>query len=71
MDHYAEAFTTMPGRCWRMVDDENGTTHPAHCPQPVVWRGTYRTSEGKVFKVVSCEGHADGLTYARWARSAG
>ena len=54
-----------------MVDDVHGTTHPARCPGPIVWRGTYRNAEGKVFKVTSCDGHPDGITYARWARSAG
>jgi len=71
VDHYAEAFAVAPGRCWRLVEDDNGTTRPSHCHVPVVWRGTYRTAEGEVFKVASCDGHADGLTDARRARSAG
>lgn len=59
-EHYAEAFVAQPGRCWRMVYESAGTGRPVHCPEPVAWRGRYRTPRGKKwFTVESCEGHVD------------
>ena len=59
MDHYASAFYVEPGRCWRMVYEQDGSGRPKHCPEPVEWRGRYRTRRGKWFVVDSCAGHVD------------
>jgi hypothetical protein len=38
VDHYANAFTIDPGRCFRMVQLP-GVGHPMHCVEPVAWHG--------------------------------
>ncbi len=35
--------------------------HVLHCPELVQWRGRFRTTEGKVFAVWSCDRHREGL----------
>ena len=37
--YYAEAFSPLPGRCFRMVA-HHGEAGPTHCPEPVAWRGS-------------------------------
>jgi len=63
VDIYANAFSTAPGHCWRMVHDPEPRKrgHPIVCPRPIAWRGRYRTPEGKVFTVWSCDEHRNGL----------
>jgi hypothetical protein len=42
-DHYANAFSAREGSCWRRVYEGDGTGRPMSCPEPVEWRGRYRT----------------------------
>jgi hypothetical protein len=39
--YYAEAFSLMPGRWFRMVA-LHGEAGPMHCAKPVAWRGFWR-----------------------------
>jgi hypothetical protein len=55
--HYAEAFSPLPGRCFRLVARHGGQAGPAHCPEPPVWRGTFRAKGGRRYTVEACEGH--------------
>jgi hypothetical protein len=61
-DHYAEAFSPLPGRCFRMVSREDGQAGPTHCPEQPVWRGRFRAKNGRLYRVEACDGHADTLT---------
>jgi hypothetical protein len=53
--YYAEAFSPLPGRCFRLV--ARGGQGPAHCPEPPVWRGSWRAQGGVRYRVEACEGH--------------
>jgi hypothetical protein len=57
--YYAEAFSLMPGRCFRLIarDGEGG---PTHCPEPPVWRGSWRAPDGRRYRVEACQGHRPG-----------
>jgi hypothetical protein len=55
--YYAEAFSPLPGRCFRMVTRQGGGAGPTHCPQPVVWRGSWRAPNGRRYRIEACEGH--------------
>jgi len=35
---YTQAFSPLPGRCFRLVSGGGGGG-PTHCPEPPVWRG--------------------------------
>jgi hypothetical protein len=59
-EHYAEAFTLSPGRCFRMVQLP-GVGHPAHCSQPIAWHGRFRAADKRLYRVDACEDHADEL----------
>jgi hypothetical protein len=61
-EHYAEAFSPLPGRCFRLVSREGHQGGPMHCPESVVWRGTFRAKDGRRYSVSACAGHADALT---------
>jgi hypothetical protein len=54
--YYAEAFSPLPGRCFRMVS-RHGDAGPTHCPEPVVWRGPWRAPNGRRYRIEACEGH--------------
>jgi hypothetical protein len=54
--YYAQAFSPMPGRCFRLVAHD-GEAGPTHCPDPVAWRGHWRASNGHRYQVEACEGH--------------
>jgi hypothetical protein len=54
--HYAEAFSPLPGRCFRLVA-HHGEAGPRHCPEPVAWRGSWRAPNGRRYQVEACEGH--------------
>ena len=51
---YAEAFSPLPGRCFRMVA-HHGEAGPAHFAQPVAWRGSWRALNGRRYRVEACE----------------
>jgi hypothetical protein len=38
--YYAQAFSPLPGRCFRLVDQPQGG--PKHCPRPPAWHGSFR-----------------------------
>jgi hypothetical protein len=38
--YYAQAFSPLPGRCFRLVA-HHGEAGPTHCPEPVAWRGSW------------------------------
>ena len=54
--YYAEAFSPLPGRCFRMVA-HHGEAGPTHCSEPVAWRGSWRAPNGRRYRVEACEGH--------------
>ena len=55
--YYAEAFTIIPGRCFRMVHLP-GVGHPFHCVEPVAWHGRFQAGDDRLWRVGACEGHA-------------
>jgi hypothetical protein len=65
--HYADSFTLIPGRCFRMATDPEPRRRgqPAHCDEPVVWRGRFRNRGEDTYRVNACESHADELTYRK------
>ena len=54
--YYAEAFYPMPGRCFRLISGGEGSG-PTHCPEPPVWRGSWRAPTGRRYWVEACEDH--------------
>ena len=54
--YYTQAFSPLPGRCFRLVSGGEGGG-PTHCPEPPVWRGPFRTPNGRRYRVEACEGH--------------
>ena len=58
--HYANAFSTDPGRCFRYVDKPGCQGQPMRCPEPVSWRGRFRGGK-QSWRVDSCEEHAGDL----------
>jgi hypothetical protein len=54
--YYAEAFSPLPGRCFRMVG-HYGEAGPIHCPESVAWRGSWRAPNGRRYRIEACEGH--------------
>jgi hypothetical protein len=54
--HYAEAFSPLPSRCFRMVV-HHGEAGPMHCPEPVAWRGSWRSPNGRRYRIGACDGH--------------
>jgi hypothetical protein len=62
--YYAEAFTVMPGRRFRLIT-RPGHRDPNHCPEPVVWHGTFTDRAGKRHELDACDGHASDLDRLR------
>ncbi len=61
-EHYADAFTTTRGRCFRFVaEDPRRQGQPSPCLAPVTVRGTFRAPDGRHYRVDSCAGHAGPL----------
>jgi hypothetical protein len=54
--YYAEAFSPLPGRCFRMVA-HHGEAGPSHCTKPVAWRGSWRAPNGRRYRIEACVGH--------------
>jgi hypothetical protein len=54
--YYAQAFSPLPGRCFRMVP-HHGEAGPVHCPEPVAWRGSWRAPNGRRYRIEACNGH--------------
>jgi hypothetical protein len=61
--YYAEAFSPIPGRCFRLVAHP-GEAGPDHCPEPVAWRGSWRPPSGRRYGIEACEGHRPALDEA-------
>ncbi len=55
--HYAESFCCLTGRCFRLIQAEDGTGHAQHCPYIPEWRGRFKDTVGKWHTVESCNGH--------------
>jgi hypothetical protein len=55
--YYAEAFSPLPGRCFRMATRHGGGAGPTHCPEPVGWRGSWPARTAAVNWIEACEGH--------------
>jgi hypothetical protein len=53
--YYTQAFSPLPGRCFRLVSGGEGG--PTHCPEPPVWRGPSVPPNGRRYRVGACEGH--------------
>jgi hypothetical protein len=54
--YYAEAFSPLPGRCFRLVA-HHGEAGPTHCPKPVGWRGSERAPNGRRHRIDACQGN--------------
>jgi hypothetical protein len=67
--YYAEAFSPLPGRCFRLAT-QDGQGGPMHCPQPLVWRCTFRARDGRRYLVEACEGHRPPVVSPQPARAA-
>ena len=59
VSRYDELVNTVPGRCFRYIEGENG--RPVYCPEQVSWRGQYRPPKGAVRIAESCDEHSGGL----------
>jgi hypothetical protein len=57
-----DAFSPLPGRCFRMVQSVQGQA--THCRQEPAWKGQWRDAKGKSWYVESCRRHAPKLTSA-------
>ena len=53
--YYMQAFSPLPGRCFRLVG--RGGRGPTPCPEPVAWRGPCRAPNGRRYRVEACDGH--------------
>jgi hypothetical protein len=49
MPHYAEAFSVIPGQCFRFV--HSGVGHAQHCREPVVCYGRFTDAKGKSYRL--------------------
>jgi hypothetical protein len=54
--YYTQAFSPLPDRCFRLVSGGEGGG-PTHCPEPPIWRGSWRAPNGRRYRVEACEGH--------------
>ena len=54
--YYAEAFSPLPGRCFRMVA-HHGESRADALPRAGGWRGSWRAPNGRRYRVKACEGH--------------
>jgi hypothetical protein len=54
---YAEAFSPLPGRCFRFISHGGEGGGPTHCPEPPAWRGSWRAPNGLRYRVEACEEH--------------
>jgi hypothetical protein len=54
---YANAFMLEPGRCFRLVENDQARGQPVSCPHPVAVRGHWRDGGGKLRFVEACVEH--------------
>ena len=57
MGTYANAFMLEPGRCFRLVENDEARGQPVSCPNPVTVRGRWRDGGGKLRVVEACAEH--------------
>jgi hypothetical protein len=60
-ERYAESFTVMPGRCFRLISRPTAHGQPDHFPERVAWRGTFTDRAGRRHEVDACDGHVGDL----------
>jgi hypothetical protein len=58
-NHVANAFSTIPGRCFRYVKGDANSSIP--CPESVVVRGRWRDNGGRLRWVEACGLHVGEL----------
>jgi hypothetical protein len=68
--HYAESFTVVPGRCFRLIT-RPGHDDPDHCPAAVVWHGRFKDRAGKRHEVDACDVDAGDLEACQAVSPAG
>jgi hypothetical protein len=49
-ERYAEAFSSLPGRCFGLVAHP-GEAGPTLCPETVAWRGSPRAPSGRRYRI--------------------
>ena len=68
--YYTQAFLPLPGRGFRLVSGGEGGG-PTYCPEPPVWRGSWRAPNGRRYRIDACEGHrpdpVEGSGPAAWS----
>jgi hypothetical protein len=42
-----------------------------HCPEPVVWRGSWRPPKGRRYRIEACDGHRPAPNEGRALTAAG
>jgi hypothetical protein len=45
--YYAEAFSPISGRCFRLVSRQDQQAGPIHCPEPPRWSGSFQARNGR------------------------
>jgi hypothetical protein len=68
--YYAEAFSPIAGRCFRLVSRQDQQAGPIHCPAPPRWSGSLRDKNGRRYGVEACDGHREPLKNVRLIRRA-
>ena|SRR5271167_2217619 len=61
MEHYCQAFSLQSGRCFRLIQAEDGTGHAQHCAYLAEWRGRFKDAAGKWHTLEACDGHRTDL----------
>jgi hypothetical protein len=57
MPHYAEAFSVIPGHCFRF--SHSGQGHACHCSHPATIHDRFVDRAGKTWTVDACIDHAE------------
>jgi hypothetical protein len=65
---YANAFILEPGRCFRLVENDEARGQPVSCPNPVTVRGRWRDGGGKLRVVEACAEHGAEIEERRPAK---
>jgi hypothetical protein len=58
-NHVVNAFSMIPGRCFRYVKADADSSIP--CPEPIVVRGRWRDTSGRLRWVEACGLHVGDL----------
>ena len=65
VERYANCFSLLSERCFRMIQAEDGTGHAQHCPYFTEWRGRLKDEAGKWHTVEAGDGHQADLDSAQ------